>query len=522
MAEIDLLRENIQYEQLLGEGVSDTVLRGEYLIPDTHPDVAQVLMLDVKPIITGKDIMQDKIYVEGKVEYNILYLAKEEENRMGIQSVSYTDKFSNYIDIPGAEHNMSCYAENYIEHIESTIMNERKISVEGIIKLKVEVFKDYQYEIVKGIDTAENIQMLKKPCEIDKIVDNLEKEMVAKSNIKISMDKPQVGKILTYDINVHKKDIKIVDSKLTIGAFVKLGILYRGMDTNEVVYLEDEVFINEGQEMNELRDNLKCTGDFIVDAVEFDVKQDDLGENRIIDTEALVRATVNIMSKEEIDMIEDAYSPDFLMELSREKYDLNVLQGQNNSEAIIKENIELDSKDAMPVQVIMSKGKVCVTERKVLEDKVVVEGVVNVDVLYRSNDSSRYLYSISEELPFSCGVDMPGSKIDMVSFAKASLENIEAAIEANTIAIKCVVSVYARVNYIINKEFLVSIDKKEGEVPAKKASVTIYVVQPGDTLWSIAKRYHTSVDEIVKINNIENPDFIAVKQKIIIPGRAII
>lgn len=44
----------------------------------------------------------------------------------------------------------------------------------------------------------------------------------------------------------------------------------------------------------------------------------------------------------------------------------------------------------------------------------------------------------------------------------------------------------------------------------------IYVVKKGDTLFSIAKRYGTSVTKLVELNNIKNPNLIYVNQKIII------
>ena len=43
----------------------------------------------------------------------------------------------------------------------------------------------------------------------------------------------------------------------------------------------------------------------------------------------------------------------------------------------------------------------------------------------------------------------------------------------------------------------------------------VYFVQKGDTLWNIAKRYHTSVDAIKAANNLES-DLIKPGQRIFI------
>ena len=45
-------------------------------------------------------------------------------------------------------------------------------------------------------------------------------------------------------------------------------------------------------------------------------------------------------------------------------------------------------------------------------------------------------------------------------------------------------------------------------------SMNIYIVKPKDSLWSIAKKYKTSVGKIVGTNDIVDPDKINVGQKI--------
>jgi len=49
------------------------------------------------------------------------------------------------------------------------------------------------------------------------------------------------------------------------------------------------------------------------------------------------------------------------------------------------------------------------------------------------------------------------------------------------------------------------------------AEPPVYIVQPGDTLYSIAQRFDSTVEAIVAANDIENPRLIQVGQKLIIP-----
>lgn len=48
----------------------------------------------------------------------------------------------------------------------------------------------------------------------------------------------------------------------------------------------------------------------------------------------------------------------------------------------------------------------------------------------------------------------------------------------------------------------------------------VYVVKKGDNLINIAKKYKTTVDILVAINKISNPDLIFVNQKLLVPYQA--
>ena len=519
--EINLIRENIEYEQLLGENTADTVVKEEYVIPDTHPDVRQILMLDVRATINSKEIIEDKVYLEGQLQYNVLYITKDQE-RSDVENVVYSSKFSNTIDIMGAKPEMLCDAECFVEHMECRIVNERKICLEGILKLKSEVYKNYNFQIVKDIEAVKDVQYLKNPTSIDKVTKSFNGELIGKANIKVPMDKPEIAKVIKSDVNIHKKEVKLYEGKIQINAFASVNLIYKGKDSRELFYIEQEVMLNKELDFQDVNPYMDNYTDFRVDAMGFDIKEDDLGEKRIIDVEFMIKTNTRAMHKEEVDMIEDVYSPTTKLEMDKKDYGLNVMQGQLLTETLVKGDIEISNSMAKPSKVIMCNASVCVTDKKVIEDKVVIEGIMNVTVLYRSDDEEKYLSAVLDEIPFTCGAEILGAKINMSSVCKVSLENINADIEVGNIAIRAVVKVYTRVNYMVQKKFLVDVYPVEAEVPKKRASITIYVVQAGDTLWKIAKKYNTTMQEIARVNGVDDANVIKVSQKLIIPGRIII
>lgn len=54
--------------------------------------------------------------------------------------------------------------------------------------------------------------------------------------------------------------------------------------------------------------------------------------------------------------------------------------------------------------------------------------------------------------------------------------------------------------------------------PYLSGGVMTYVIRPGDTLSSIARRFNTTVEELVRLNNIANPDLIIAGETLLIPA----
>lgn len=519
MASMDVIKENIHFQQLLKENISSTDLKDEYVIPDTHPDVKELLSIEGNIIVINKEISGNKAIVEGRAEYTILYIPREDN--CSVNSVNYAENFTSYLNIEEDEHKVICEVECKLEHIEAKIINERKISIEGLVKLDWELYKDVDFDYVKDIEGNNQVQLLKKTESISRLTSNKEVELIGKSMIRISMDKPQVEKILQASMNIHKKEIRLADDKLYLGCYCKVNIIYLGMESQELISLEDDIYISKEEEAIGITSDMNSTVSYEIQNKDIGLEDDDLGETRIINIEFLVKANAKIFSNQSIDVIEDAYSPTFPLELKKNEYEIGIVHGIQSLESVIKDNLNLKEGDLKPEHIIGVIGRTKSIEKNITNDKIILNGIINLNVIYKTLDEEILFHDINGEIPFTVVVEMLGVNEEMKSIVKCDIEDIYVSLEANTIAVKVTLSTLIKVFYEVKRFFISDAVEGESESVGKKPSVTIYVVNKNDTLWNLAKKYKTTVEELVRLNSIENPDSIFPGEKLIIPGNAI-
>ena len=519
MSNIDVIKENIQFQQLLKENNTTTILRDEYLIPDTHPDVQEILSVEARPVLTNKEVVGDKVMVEGNVEYTVLYIPREDS--MVVNSVSYSEKFSDYLDLDEGEHKIVCEVECDVEHINAKIMNERKIEIEGVIELEWELYKSVEFDFVKDIEGTDEIEVLRRTESINRVATDKELELVGKSVLRVGMDKPEISTILNCSMNLHKKEVKVGEDKVYLGCYCKVNILYLSEETKEIVSLEDDVYLSQEEEFVGVTPEMIPSVSFDIENVDLALEEDDLGESRIVNVEFSVKANVKVFSDETIEVIEDAYSPKFPIELSKDEYEVGVIHSSQSMESIVKDSIYIKEDDLKPEHILNTLGNVIITDKKLQDNKVNIEGLIKTTVIYKTTDEEKGFAQVSGDIPFTVVLDMDGVKEDMKAIVKCGLESIEAVLEANTIAVKANVSVSAKVCYEVSKKFISDVVESEEPFENKKASIIIYSVGKNETLWELAKKYCTTVNDILTVNSLDSEDLVTEGYKLIIPGRAI-
>ncbi|TDT62339.1 DUF3794 and LysM peptidoglycan-binding domain-containing protein [Fonticella tunisiensis] len=518
---VELIRDMINYEKLIGEGISQTMVNGDIVIPERNPEIAKVLNMDTRVSILSSEVVEDRIIIEGKMDFDILY-SSSDDNR-GIYKVSATSNFTHNIQVPGALPRMSCKIATNIEHKDYEPINAptKKIKVNAVVNIKGMVYEKEAAETIVDIK-GEDVQILKDKVRVDEYVGDNSQQTIIKGKIEIPEDMEEVKDILKYNVHIHKKDVSVYEGKIVVNACALMEVVY-DTRSNDIKHGEQDVAFTHEIEMPEVKPGMKCDENFRIDDVICTPVENEAGEKRAIEIEAGVSIGVKVFMTREMENIIDAYSSQARYEIEKENIKVTSLFGENSDSQTIKERIVLPE-DQEPIDVVkyMVTNPI-ITDVKIVEDKVIVEGVVNCSLMYTVTDD-RGMTSFEEELPFKSTVEIPGTRIDMISEVDVNIEHASHdKVSQKEVDIKIIVGCSAKVFYKINMDIVKSV--VEAEIPdniKNMPTIVIYMVQPNDTLWKIAKKYCTTVEDILKLNDLENPDHIEAGMKLLIPKKMFI
>ena len=156
-----------------------------------------------------------------------------------------------------------------------------------------------------------------------------------------------------------------------------------------------------------------------------------------------------------------------------------------------------------------------ITNVNTINEKLIYEGEVNVNIIFQTNnvtgiDTKNVIIPFNAEIPI--GKMKDNSKVN----TSVEVKNMQENLNNGNMDLKMELELLADTYKPVNLELIDSLEMEEYE-DKSKYGMNIYFVKKGDTLWKIAKRFRTTVDEIVSANNIEDPNKINVGEQLFIP-----
>ncbi|MCG0275054.1 MAG: DUF3794 domain-containing protein [Thermosediminibacteraceae bacterium] len=539
---VRLAKELVKVDQVVGEDRAQTVVEGTIMLPHGKPDIERVLAVEAEVNTENLEIniIDDKVVVDGTIDVEALYVGKVPSESQPVHFVEGTVDFSFFVKIPGARKNMDVRVKARVEHVQFS-HNEhrcREIEVKIIVEFFVKVTQRVQLEIVVDATGPADLQVLRRNIRVDHVVGEGRAQKIVKSEVDVPPKKPDILEVLKAEGKVRTNETKVLDGKVVIEGVLEVSILYvadvpHDSPQQPVHFMEAEIPFTEFVEVPEAKGDVSKFVKVRVEHIRARKK-----DERTVGVEAVLDIKAKVFEPRVIDVVEDLFSPSQPLDVKKTRIKVDEVVGEGENQIVVKEAFKVPLEKPPIEQIFKTNAKAKVTDARIIDDKVVVEGILKLETLYVAAapycSPQQPVHFVASETPFTIFVEIPGAREDMMLDFEVDVEHVSSKVDPNDARryeVRVVLRLLAKVTKMVQLDVVVDVESMEEEQKEKEKkeekkeekwsmdnpAMTIYIVQKGDTLWKIAKRYNVTLDAIIKANNLTNPDLIYPGQRLIIP-----
>ena len=503
---IETIKENLCVNKMIATKKEIVLVEGDMIVPDSKPDILNTICTSGIVCVYKKEIQDEKVRIDGNINTYIMYLADDEKDK--VRGINTSVDFSETINVPNCKEGMNERIETKLKYIECRVINGRKIGIKATLEVIIRIYSNEEVEIVNDIQDINDIKILKENLQVNSLVGMGETKIYAKDTIAINSE-DNIAEILKNNICICDKDIKISYNKILTKADARVKIMYLTED-ERVNCVEAKIPVVGFIDISNVTEENTCDIDYEIRNLV--VKLNPTEEHSIyIEIEVGVKAFV--YEEKQINLIQDLYSPCENLEFDRKK--ITTMTNKKNRRELkqIREKVSIEQGvnekildvDVMPI--IENESK--------LNNRIIYEG--NIELNFVMEDSNSQMNTRVAKIPFEYtaenieNAENTNSELD-IEVASQDFIIQDGGIVTSNIDLMMNQNSYQNTNLSLMNEI-----QANGEREAEDYSIIMYIVKKGDTLWKIAKRFGSTVEDIARVNGIQDEDKISVGQKIFIP-----
>ncbi len=503
---VDTIKENLCVNKLVATKKELIMVEGDMIVPDSKPDILNTICTSGVVCIYKKEVQNDKIRIDGNINTYIMYMADDTQDR--VRGLSTSLDFSESVQVANSQEGMTCKLNANLKSIEAKVINGRKVGIKAVVEVEIKLYSNEDVQIINSLQDADNVRMLKEDLMVNSLVGTGDTKIYAKDTIKID-GADNLAEILKAQVCICDKDIKVSYNKILAKSEAEIKIMYLTED-NRINKITARVPVVGFIDIPNVTEDNICDVDYEIRNIV--LKPNSIEEHSIY-VEIEIGVMANVYEEKQISLIQDLYSPSEIMEFNKKK--ITVLTNKRTTketmqirEKVMLEGMENRSIIDVDVQPVIEKE----TKTK---NRIVYEGELQLKFILSNSDLQvdtrtakiPFDYAISdlvdgENMNSNMAIEVANQDF-IVQDGGAVTANLDLLVNADT---------YRNTNMSIIDEI-----QTNGEREAEDYSILMYIVKKDDTLWKIAKRFGSTIDDIVRVNGIEDENRIDVGQKLFIP-----
>ena len=483
--ELQLHTSSFRCYDCIHEQTVQTEAAQDAVVPDTLPDIGEVIECFGTFMIRSKDLTDGCAVITGTVSASVLYREEDGESVCTLSVAVPVTFETERIQIgEGAQ----CTVRVNLEAVEARMLNPRKVMVRSELSAEICCFAPDTLSVSDAVDGEnEEVYSLVQTTEFSPVVSIREKTFVVSDLLDLPPDAGEVQEVLSSSLCPVLDEAKAVSGRLLCKGVLKGQLLYAA-ESGELGVVTLAVPFSQLVDCDEELDAPVIWADVMMTAVYLEHKQS--GEGSRIELEAHLLLQTVCRTRKELRYLADAYSNSNALLLERGELCLWAVQGQETG----KESARLlcEAPDGVDEVLVSTALAGEVTEK---ENGIVLP--VHVHLLYRDQKGHINCVKKRMELAFPCKPSEGGALqvdgLDLTElYAAPSGDGVDVRLNGQIQITRLLEKRISSVDVITQTEESLDLSSQPALVLLRASSQ--------DDLWTIAKANYSTVEEIMRVN----------------------
>ena len=485
----------INLNQKISSNTKIIEVQGDIIVPDIKPDIVSIVNANAIPYIYKEEVLSGRVRMEGNIDTYIIYLADNGENR----SIGTTLTFSESIEDSQIREGAFSKQSIILDNIEAKILNEGKIMIKAILKVKSDVYERKELNLNNEFKEAQDVQKLAENLNVKSIIGSntvhtsIKEDITADSTYNIS-------EILKVSVNILNPENKISINKVLAKAEAEIKVIFLAED-GRIGTVSANIPVMRFIDIDKISDQNICNVSYVIRNMLFKISPTN---KHIINCQIEFDVSCEAYEIKNIEVIQDMYGINSNINFA--KKDVFVQTNDNDKTENIKINENIIVEDILKIYDVMLSANI--TNISKIGTIFNYECELKICFYYEA-DSKTGLNVKNITIPFNFKLNNDLGNIEF-KFAKKEFringENVNCEIEISASQ----VNDNSKKISIIEDVKISPIEDEDGY------KMFIYFVKPLDTAWSIAKTFRVPVQNVLIQNELESESSISAGDRLYI------
>lgn len=484
---------------------------GEYSLPDYNGDVKKILLIKSKVFPAGKFVGEDSLEFSGTVGYEVVYVDAENS----VTHAEFSTDYDAAVKVDSASY-IDSDVKTSVSHCNMRLIGPRKLSVKCALESDVRISEKRIYSVDgdafmdRQPEYTEQSAMIYTSSFAFGEARRIDEELIS-----IEGAIADEVEVLLSEVRASVDSCDVDDGHAHLKCRADMTLLYRNGE-NVPKKVDKEITFAE---------EIEVDADLVDSVIEARIEAADL-KAAVSPTEEGVSLTVSVTAhpiicarrNARLDVITDAY----LKERGTENEYGEFSYTEHICSESVEEKYEADHDSSeldLPgdAEVLYSDASVRIEECEIVGDTVKVSGEIRFSgiAVHVTCDGDTIYTPIKITDHFAKNVNINCQTHDNLRVnCHANADDVKLEIDNSLLKASCTLGIFLNVCSERRQRCLGSSYATDEEYIKDDSVVTVYYPDSSESLFDIARKFHTSVSAIAQSNRLSESVFMSVRQPV--------